>query len=473
MRSGTRRFLRRIVGLAGPAAATGLGLAADFTGVAAASVYMVTVVGAAAAGGLWSGLAAAVLSFLGLNFFFTAPRETLSVRKVEDLVALFFFLVVAVIVGGLVARIVAERARAERREQESVLLNRFTAALLSERSMGSVVQEFARVAVDRFALSRCVVDLEGHQRVTAEGPEHSDEDPVDIAVEAGGVRFGTISIIPTRGSELEDPDHRLLVALAGQFGVALERSRLDAAARQARTDAEISQIRAALFSSVTHDLRTPLASIKAGVTSLMDSWARHDEEQRTELLQTMLEETDRLNRLVGNLLNLARARTGSLALEKELTPIEDIIEGVLTRMRGVLTGFRLRTMIRSELPAIWVDPMEMDQVLTNILENALRHSPPGGEIIVAAAPWEGGVQLRISDRGPGISAADRDRVFEAFYRGQGDRSRAGTGLGLAIAQAIVTAHGGRIRIEDTPGTGTTVVIELPVGRAEVPAEAAR
>jgi signal transduction histidine kinase len=114
----------------------------------------------------------------------------------------------------------------------------------------------------------------------------------------------------------------------------------------------------------------------------------------------------------------------------------------------------------------------MDQVLTNILENALRHSTPGGEITVAASPWHGGVQLRISDRGPGIAADDRDRVFEPFYRGRGDRSRAGTGLGLAIARAVVMAHGGRIRIEDTPGSGATVVIELPSG-AEVPAETAR
>ncbi len=460
------------MGLAGPAAATGLGLVADFTGVAAASVYMVTVVGAAAAGGMWSGIAAAILSFLGLNFFFTPPRHTLSVGKIEDLVALFFFLAVAVIVGGLFARILAERARAERREQESLLLNRFTVALLSGRSLESVLQEFARVAVDRFSLSRCVIALDGLDPVTAEGPTPSEEHAVDIPVEAGERQFGTISIVPTAGWKLEEPDRRLLQAVAAQIGVAVERSRLDTVAREARTDAEISQIRAALFSSVTHDLRTPLASIKAGVTSLMDSWSEHDEGQRQELLQTMLEETDRLNRLVGNLLNLARARTGGLALEKELTPFEDIIEGVLTRMRGALAGFQLRTKIRPDLPAIWVDPLEMDQVLTNILENALRHSPPGGEITVAAAPWHGGVQLRISDRGPGIAAGDRDRVFDPFYRGRGDRSRAGTGLGLAIARAVVVAHGGRIRIEDTPGSGATVVIELPSG-AEVPAETAR
>lgn len=457
--------------MGGPAVVTGLGLLGDITGVAAASAYMVAVVGAAAFGGLWSGLVAALLSFLGLNFFFTHPRHTFSVGRLEDVVALFVFLVVAVIVGGLFARIVAERGRAERREQEGLLLNRFTSALLTGRSIHDVLEEFAHMAVDRFALTRCEIDLDGFDAVTVEAGQATDGEVVDINVEAGDLRFGSIHVVTSPGVELEEPDHRLLVALAAQVALALERARLDAAAREARTDAEISQIRAALFSSVTHDLRTPLASIKAGVTSLLDSWTQHDQSQRTELLQTMLEETDRLNRLVGNLLNLARARAGGLALEKELTPFEDILEGVLTRMRGALSGFRLRTMIRSELPALWVDPMEMDQALTNILENALRHSTPGGEITVAASPWEGGVQVRISDRGPGISAGERDRVFEPFYRAQGDRSRTGTGLGLAIARAVVVAHDGRIRIEDTPGSGATVVIELPGPRPEMSAEA--
>ncbi|MFN2590570.1 MAG: ATP-binding protein [Actinomycetota bacterium] len=471
MRSGVRRWMGRLAGVAGPLAATGVGLLADFAGVAAASVYMVTVVVAAAAGGWWSGLVASGLSFLGLNFFFTEPRHTLSVGKVEDLVALFFFLAVTLIVGGLFARIVAERARAERREQESVLLNRFTASLLSGRSTRSVLQEIARTAVDRLSLSRCEIDLDGVERVTVHGPHPAATEEVVIPVEAGKVRFGTISILPGAGSALEEPDRRFLSALAAQVGVALERARLDSAARDARTDAEVSQVRAALFSSVTHDLRTPLASIKAGVTSLLDSWMQHDESQRSELLQTMLEETDRLNRLVGNLLNLARARSGGLSLEKELTPFEDIIEGVLTRMRAPLSAFEVRTMIRPDLPAIWVDPMQMDQALTNILENALGHSAPGGEIVVAVAPWEGGIQVRISDRGRGVSPEERDRVFEPFYRGQGDRSRAGTGLGLAIARAVIVAHGGRIRIEDTPGHGATVVIELPVGRPEASAAA--
>jgi two-component system sensor histidine kinase KdpD len=455
-----------LAALAGPVAATGVGLLGNFAGVAAASVYMVTVVAASAAGGLWSGLAASLLSFLGLNFFFTPPRHTLSVGKVEDLVALFFFLAVAVIVGGLFARIVAERARAERREQESVLLNRFTGALLSGRSTRNVLQEIARIAVDRLSLSRCDVDLDDVERVSVHGSPPSSSGTVVIPVEAGEVRFGTISIVPGAGSELEEADHRLLGALAAQVGVALERARLDAAAREARTDAEISQIRAALFSSVTHDLRTPLASIKAGVTSLLDSWAQHDEAQRGELLQTMLEETDRLNRLVGNLLNLARARSGGLPLEKDLTPFEDIIEGVLTRMRASLSAFAVRTMIRPDVPAIWVDTMQMDQALTNILENAMGHSPHSGEIVVSLAPWENGVQVRISDRGPGIAPEERDRVFEPFYRGPQDRTRAGTGLGLAIARAVIVAHGGRIRIEETPGHGATLVIELPVGRPE-------
>ncbi|HJP66552.1 MAG TPA: ATP-binding protein [Actinomycetota bacterium] len=453
-----------LAAVAGPALATAIGLLGSLTGVAAASLCMVAVVGAAAYGGLWSGLAAALFSFLGLNFFFTHPRHTLSVGRLEDLIALLVFLAVAVIVGTLFARILAERERAERREQESVLLNRFTTALLSARSVRSVLEEFATMAVHRFELSRLVVDVDGVETVRSTGPVGPEGELLAIPVGAGDVAFGVISAVSSAERELDRADRGLLEALAAQIGVALERSRLDAVARQARTDAEMSQVRAALFSSVTHDLRTPLASIKASVTSLLDSWVQHDESQRTELLETMLEETDRLNRLVGNLLNLARARAGGLILEKELTPFEDIIESVLTRMRRALSAFQLRTLIRTDLPAIWVDPIEMDQAVTNILENAMHHSPPGDEITVSAAPWGGGVQVRISDRGPGIPAEERERVFEAFYRRQADRSGTGTGLGLAIARAVVVAHGGRIRIEGMPGQGTSVVIELPQGQ---------
>ena len=197
-----------------------------------------------------------------------------------------------------------------------------------------------------------------------------------------------------------------------------------------------------------------------------------DDSQRRELLWTVLEETDRLNRLLGNLLDLARVRAGALVPAKEPTAIDEVIESVLHRMEPRLGGVRIRTILR-QVPEIPVDPVQLDQVVTNLLENAARFSPPGGEVLVTVSPWHGFVQVRVADQGPGIPVADRERVFEAFYRGDsGERS--GTGLGLAIARAIVLAHGGRIRIDGAPTGGTAVVFELPVAdAAPVPQETAR
>jgi two-component system sensor histidine kinase KdpD len=265
---------------------------------------------------------------------------------------------------------------------------------------------------------------------------------------------------PDGAAELGPSERALLNALAAQAALALERERLDAEARNARLDAEASQTRAALFSSVTHDLKTPLASIKAGVTSLLERGVVYDAAQQQELLGAMLEETDRLNRLVGNLLNLARMRAGALVPSKQLVPFDDVVEAVLTRLRTLLAPFKIRTMIRPDAPAIWIDPIQMDQVLTNLIENAARYSPAGGEILIAVAPLRDGIQVRVADEGPGIAAEERERMFEAFARGPGG----GSGLGLSIARAIVTAHDGRIWAEGTPAGGTAIVAELPLGK---------
>jgi two-component system sensor histidine kinase KdpD len=198
--------------------------------------------------------------------------------------------------------------------------------------------------------------------------------------------------------------------------------------------------------------------------------AKHDETQRHELLQTVLEETDRLNRLVGNLLDLARFEAGALSPSKELVAVDEVAESVLHRMRTTLAPHRVRTMFR-DAPDVSADPVLLDQVLTNLLDNAARYSPPGGEIVVSVAPWKGSVQVRVSDQGPGIVTPDRDRVFEAFYRGDVGETP-GSGLGLAIAKAIVGAHGGRIWIEGAPTGGASVVFELPIEAGLEGAEAA-
>lgn len=460
--------------LLAPAAATLVGLPLrEFGPVTSASLYLLAVVAAAAFGGIPSGLAAAGLSFLGLNFFFTPPLHTFRVAKVEDWVALLVFLAVASIVGFLLALALEERARATRREQETQLLNYFSTRLLSGEPLERMLNDFAQALLEPFGLARCEIRAGTEEFSIDATAEQAGAVPGLSTIQAiivGNVPFGTLVVVRRESLErLSGADLQLLEACAKQVAVAIERARLDVRVRNALIESETSELRAALFSSVTHDLRTPLASIKAGVTSLLDETATHDAAQQRELLATILEETDRLNGLVGNILDLAKVRAGALVPAKEPTPVEEVIDSVLHRLGPALKHVRVRTVIRPDLPDVPMDPVQIDQVLTNLLENAARFSPRGAEVVVSASLWHRAVQVRVVDRGPGIAPGDRERVFEPFVRGNagGDagRGRGGSGLGLAIARAIVLAHGGRIWIEGAPLGGTAVVFELPVSDA--------
>jgi two-component system sensor histidine kinase KdpD len=459
------------VAVVAPAAATGVALLLQREEArSAASIYMLAVVGAAAFGGSWSGVAAAILGFLAQNFFLTEPRHTLRVQNSEDLVALLAFLVAALIVGSLLARALRERDRASRRERETRLLNYLATKLLSAEPLDRVLNDFAAALLEPFGLRRSEIHASvGDRRIdaTADRPDGGDGPISVVPLVAGSDEYGTLTAIRPAGSDpLARADLQLLEACARQAAVVIERDRLDARVERARVEAETNQLRAALFSAVTHDLRTPLSSIMASASSLLDESASHDAEQQRELLHTVLEETDRLNRLVGNILDLAKVRAGALVPAKEPTAIDEIVESVLHRMAPRLAHVRVRTLFRPDLPEIPVDPVQLDQVLTNLLENAVRYSPPEGEILISVSPWERAVQVRIADHGPGIAPEDHERVFEAFYRGDASDGRSGSGLGLAIARAIVLAHGGRIWIEGAPSGGTAIVFELPMTDAE-------
>jgi two-component system, OmpR family, sensor histidine kinase KdpD len=463
-----------VVALA-PALATILAFPLAPPAAAASSVYFLAVVIAAWAGGVAGGVVAAVLSATALNFFFTPPEHTLRVERAQDLVALVVFLLVALIVGSVVARALADRARATQRERETRLLNYFATKLLSGEPIQRVLDDFAAAMLEPFSLSSCAIHAEGQPQpleAAATRPGAPAGERIEVPLVAAGSPFGTLVAVRRAGEPpLPEIDARLLEACARQAAIAIERARLSEEAEDSRLDAEANQLRAALFSSVSHDLRTPLASIKASVTSLLDAAAAHDAEQQRELLQTVLEETDRLNRVVGNILDLAKARAGAMAPAKEPTAVDEIVESVVHRMAGRLTDVRVRTALRDDVPEIRADPVQLDQVITNLLENAARFSPPGGEVLIAVAPWHGGVQVRIADEGPGVPPEERERVFEPFYR-RDDGHRTGSGLGLAIARAIVFAHGGRIWIEGTPLGGAAVVFELPPGGEPSPSRTA-
>jgi two-component system, OmpR family, sensor histidine kinase KdpD len=464
-------WVRGAIAAAGAPAAATL-LASSFHGgdASAVSIYILAVVGATAVGGLWAGLAAAVFSFLGLNFFFTPPEHTFRVSKPEDLIALIVFLIVAAIVGGLLARALEGRNRAARREREARLLNYFASKLLSGEPLQRMLDDFANALLEPFSLARCEIHVRADD-VTLDGSAEragaAEGVSVSIPLLVGKAELGALVAVRRAGLEAPEGDDRaLLDACAKQVAVAVERTRLDKQVEGARLEAETNQLRAAMFSSVTHDLRTPLVSIKAGVTTLLDEGVTLDADQRRELLGTILEETDRLNRLVGNILDLARVRAGALVPAKQLTDVDEVIESVLHRMKPTLSRVRVRTVVRPDLPEVPIDPVQIDQVLSNLLENAARFSPPGGEILLSAAPWRRSVRIRVADQGPGIPADERDRVFEPFFRRDAGEARMGSGLGLAIARAVVLAHGGRIWIEGAPSGGTAVVFELPVADAQ-------
>jgi len=430
----------------------------------AAVVYVLAVTGASAMAGLWAGLIASVLSFLALNFFFTEPFHTLSVAKVEDLVALGVFLVVAVIVGTLLSTAVAQRARAERREREALLLHRLGTRLLSGESVDEVLGRFADAVTELLHLARCEIRTEltpEPVRSQVTGGEPAQPEP--IAMVARGREVGRIMLyqrLPAHG--LDDEQRQVVQTFANQMGLALEGMQQGVEAAAARLEAETNRLRAALFSSVTHDLRTPLASITASVTSLLDDRASFSADEGRDLLHTIRQEAERLNRLVGNLLDLARIRAGALVPAKRRGSIEDVVEGVVARLQPVLGDHPVRLMLREDLPQVAMDIVQVDQVLTNLLENAVKFSPPKTEITVSAVLWQNGVEVRVADRGSGIPEEERERVFDLFARGNGDRA-GGTGLGLSIGRAIVEAHGGKIWIEGSPGGGASVVFRLPVG----------
>lgn len=255
-----------------------------------------------------------------------------------------------------------------------------------------------------------------------------------------------------------------IVVGAMVWATAAQKVRAERSAQEAylmHQEAATSKATAALFSSVTHDLRTPLASILASATSLRDLGPTFDAEDRSVLIDAICSETDRLNRLVGRILDVSKIRAGALHPVCVPASIEEIVIGVVTRLERTIGAHDVILDIRSDLPDVPLDVLQMDQVVTNLVENAAKYSPSGTTIGIAARPVDAHIRVEVRDRGAGVSAADRERVFEPFETA--GTSLRGAGLGLAICRAIVEAHGGRIWIDEPTEPGTRVVFELPTG----------
>jgi two-component system sensor histidine kinase KdpD len=456
------RFLAAAAG--GPLLVSALALMPAVGITTAALGYVLAVAVAAAVGGWSAGGTAAVLSFLGLNFFFTQPTHILNLEKPEDVVALAAFLLVATVVGSIVSRALADRRRAERRAEEARLLHRVAMRLLSGEPIESVLRSFAEAVTDLFELDRSEIRVDGLPPVRVEVRTPAAETPAGtIRMVAGSRAVGVIEVVPSAGRPLSDEERQVLEVFAAGMGLALEGLRLrDEVARVERV-AEVDRARSALFSSVTHDLRTPLASILASATSMLDPDSNLRRADRRELLENVRQEAERLNRLVGNLLELSRLRAGVLVPTRTPASMQEVIDDVLVRLRRSLTEHRIRLDVAADLPDVPMDVVQVDQALTNLLENAVRAAPAGTTVVVSAHRDDDGIVVAVEDQGPGVPVGDRERLFEAFVRG--DRTPwAGSGLGLAIARAVVEAHGGRIWIDDAGLGGAAVRFELPLHR---------
>jgi two-component system sensor histidine kinase KdpD len=462
-------------------------------------VFLMAVLASAIAWGLWPSLFACMLSVLAFNFFFIPPIYTFTIADPENVIALFFFALVAVVVSNLTAaarrQIVSARARAKTTGelyafsrklagigtlddllwatayQVSSMLKVRTVLLLSDREGGVLALASAYPPEDRLddadmAAARWCWE---HNHAAGRGADTLPGGKwLFLPLHTGSGAVGVIGIDrDTPGPLLTPDERRLLDALADQTAVAIERTSLARRLAEARVLAETERLRAALLTSISHDLRTPLASILGTVSSLRSYIDKYDAIERDELLATLESEAERLNRFVGNLLDMTRLESGAIELKLDLVDIAEIVGAALERAGSVLARHRVEVEIAPDLPMVRLDAILFEQILFNLLDNAAKYAPPGSRIDLQARRDGDLVVMEVIDEGPGIPPADLERIFDKFYRVQAqDRRRAGTGLGLAICRGFIEAQGGRIEARNRRDrSGAVLTVRIPVPEA--------
>lgn len=414
-------------------------------------IYLVLLVAITVVGGFWPAVLAAVASSLLLNWYFTPPLHTWGIEQPQNLLALLLFVVVALSVSALVhlsARRATDAARASREARSLLDLAR---TVLSGNDSPSAI----------------LGHLHEQLGVSAELQEHTGERWTTVATSPGRLTDEPAGVLPIR-SDLRlvlhgqpPPAPRLLAGFAAQAGAALDRERLRIQAAQSEALAEGNRIRTALLAAVSHDLRTPLASVKAAVSSLRQSDVTWSAEDEAALLATIEESTDRLDALIANLLDMSRIHAGSLQPFLRPTAVDEIVPVAL---RGLDGGERVTLALPETLPLVAADPGLLERAVANLVANALRYSPPHRPPAVEATCFGDEVRIAVVDHGPGVPVDARKRIFEPFQR-LGDRSGGGVGLGLAVARGFIAAMGGTVAPEETPGGGLTMRITLrPAGQ---------
>jgi two-component system sensor histidine kinase KdpD len=422
-------------------------------------LYLALAIAVAFVGGILPAGVAVVGGFLLANWFFTPPYHRFTITDAENVLALVVYAVSAGIVAVLVDRIGRIRMRAARLQVEAEALASLAGSLARPGSLGEMLGQL-RATFGFRAASLLRADGLGWEVVVASGPEAPERpEQADVSRDLG--RGVTLALA---GGALSGEDERVLNSFAAQVAAAAERERLQVEAGRAEDLAAANTLRASLLQAVSHDLRTPLASIKASISSLRQRDIDWSPEAVDEFEATIDEETDRLTHIVGNLLDMSRLQAAALNVEPRPSGVEEVVLAAIASLGP--EARRVDVDVPETIPDVVADPALLEQALANLVANALRYAPPdvpvrvsAGEVVVEE---QCRVDVRVIDRGPGISPADRDLVFQPFQRivdNQADGG--GVGLGLAIARGFVEAMGGELTIEDTPGGGTTMVVGLP------------
>jgi two-component system, OmpR family, sensor histidine kinase KdpD len=523
------RFARRLIrlwraALPGYALATGavtvvsvvIGFVLGQVNLANASMlYLLAVMATAIAFGRGPAVFASIAAFLTFDWFFVEPLHQFTVSDPNEWVSLLLFLLIAIVTGQLAAGQRQRAREAQQREREAVVLYDVV-RILGEGEVDAALESVAERLRRELQLKALAVEVwrptgeatrfgagdaaalrhlhsrgVGAARVMQRGPgassaEHAapgrwvrivqptrqngtDDDIHLVPVRVGDRRVGALLLAHESGP-FAGPEDRLLSAAAAQIGLAVERDRLHKEATEAEILRRTDQLRATLLNAVSHDLRTPLATIMASAGSLRQSDVHWTEEERQGFAQAIEEEADHLNHLVGNLLDISRIEGGSLKPQMSWHDLGNLVEDVVERLQPVTRAHRLRVNVPHDLPAVWLDPVEIGQVLYNLIENAAKYSPPETEIGIDVRRQPGVIRVQVSDRGPGIPDAALPYLFDPFYRVIDGKPRPqGLGLGLAIVKGLLEAHGGRVWAENRAGTGAVFTFTLPASQPKVEA----
>ena len=498
---GGRSALESIAALA---AATGLVAILELVlGMENASpVYLLAVAAVAIRRGTIPAILTAVGAFLVYNLLFVEPRITFGVARPEQLVTLLLLLFVGIVIGRLAGRQREREQLALRREREARALFAISRELATAHRVETALPTVLDRLVDEAQLTRAWIGIGptiAQERAIA---DTSPEEPLPSAslhfrlqrdreegaatwtrirpgatgskVPKGGALYrvelrtldeGIGSLWCERDPLLGEPEleqTRLLAASADQVAQGVGRERLTAAAADAEVARRSEEVRSALLDSVSHDLRTPLATIRATAGSIADPSIAMSDEERRQAARSIDVEAERLNRLVGDLLGMSRIQAGELVPDLDVYPLADLVEPVIERLRRQLEPHPLTVALPSDLPNVRADATFVSQALANLIDNATTHAPAPAPIGVSAGLRDGVVEITVEDGGPGVSPEALAHVFDRFYRGERLTSRRGIGLGLSVVRGLIEAMGGRVRAGSSPLGGLSVTLELPV-----------